>query len=161
MRTLTLFVAMALLAPAGCESDALTGPPELRLGRDQCAECGMLINEDRCSSGAIVEQDGHREVLLFDDIGCQFDHERQPDAPKVIERWVHDYDTRAWVRGDLAHYLRTDQVRTPMNFGTIAFADSQTARTRADELGTAVLDLAGASEGHAREMEAIHGKPGT
>ena len=35
---------------AGCDRAPLSGPPELRLGRDECVECGMIINDDRCSS---------------------------------------------------------------------------------------------------------------
>ena len=38
----------ALATLASCQQTPLTGPPELKLGRQECGDCGMLINEDRC-----------------------------------------------------------------------------------------------------------------
>ncbi|CAG1000940.1 hypothetical protein PHYC_02876 [Phycisphaerales bacterium] len=158
-RTAQLLLACVLLGGAGCEGDPLTGPPEMRLGRDECFECGMLISEERCSSAAIIERDGHREAALFDDIGCELSAERQADGITVVERWVHDHDSKTWVRADQARFLYTDKVRTPMNSGIIAFADEARARNRAGELGVEIYDLETLFSAHARDMEALYGKP--
>ena len=49
--TLLLSVICAITL-VGCGGDDLSGPPTLRLGSDECAECGMIIGEERCSSSS-------------------------------------------------------------------------------------------------------------
>ena len=70
--------ALLALGLAGCARVDLSRPPELRAGRDECGECGMLISDERCAAASLVERDGAREFVLFDDIGCQlaFEEER-------------------------------------------------------------------------------------
>lgn len=126
----------ATLIIAGCDRAELTGPPELRLGRYQCIECGMLISEDRCSSAMVIEIDGVREHVLFDDIGCMLDYDDSDDRGSVvIERYVHDYGTRAWVVADAAWFVTAapERLATPMGSGFVAFADAAAAeRARGD-----------------------------
>ncbi len=109
----------------GCVREPLSGPPTLRPGRDECAECGMLINDERCSSGLLVEEDGRRTHLLFDDIGCMLDIERDAGGDRVVlDRFVRDHGTKAWIKAGDAIYLFTDSasLSTPMGSGIIAFA---------------------------------------
>lgn len=138
----SLGVALSLACAAGCSRDELTGPPQLRLGRDECRACGMLINDDRCSSGMLIEVAGMREHVLFDDIGCMLEYERDHasgadesdaavdlDSVTILQRSVHDYHTRAWVNADSAWFVRSDAdaLSTPMASGIVAFADRSAA----------------------------------
>lgn len=118
-----ILIGIALL-PA-CGGEELTGPPEVKLGRHECAECGMLINEDRCSTALLVEDRGRRDYWHFDDIGCMLDIERKRAGEvRIIERFVRDYDTKDWLPAQQASFLMAHpkQLHTPMGTGIVAFA---------------------------------------
>lgn len=138
------WVALILAHGAGCSRPPLTGPPELRLGRDECAECGMLINEDRCSAATLIEIKGRREHRLFDDLGCLFDWERaRHDDVRLISHFAHDHGTRAWIVADQATFLATDADRltTPMASGMVAFAERAAAELAQREYGGELLNF--------------------
>ena len=95
---------VALLAPllAACQRDGLSGPPTLRLGRDECAECGMAIHDEPASAAMLVEQGGRRDHLLFDDIGCMLDLERSRENElSVVGRFVHHRIGGGWIAGEI------------------------------------------------------------
>lgn len=123
-RALIIGAALGAAFPVpGCGRESEIAPPELRLGRDECAECGMLVAEDRCSSALLVERDGRRRHLVYDDIGCMIDHERAGGIEgSILGRWVHDYGTRAWVEAGAATFLMADpeSLKTPMASGLVA-----------------------------------------
>ena len=138
--------ALALGLMTGCGAKPLSGPPELRLGRDECAECGMLINEDRCSSALLVERDGRREYLLFDDLGCMLDVEReQLEGRKIVERYAHDHTTKQWCRAEQAVFLLADpdKLATPMGSGMVAFKSREAAESARTAHGGELTDYAG------------------
>lgn len=157
-------VLAACLAAAmgGCDRAPLTGPPDLRLGRDACAECGMLIAEDRFCSASVVEQAGRREHVLFDDIGCMldFEYERQ-DGLRTVERYVRDYDSRAWVPALEAVYVLADRdlLRTPMGSGIAAFAARPTAEALASAHKGILHDYRTLAIARREWMWARYGKP--
>lgn len=125
---------------AGCESSPLTGPPELHLGHQECGDCGMQINEDRCCCAVLIEvDDKQRRYILFDDIGCMLEHKATNPELKVIEHWVRDYTARVWIRGESATYLMTEQVHTPMGSWLIAFATLDAANAMQRDKGGRVL----------------------
>jgi copper chaperone NosL len=155
-------IALSLLALTGCARPPLSGPPDLRLGRDECAECGMLINEDRCSSGVLTEEDGYRAHLLFDDIGCMLDAERgRLSEVTVLERYVHDHATRAWVPADGATYLFADReaLPTPMGSGIVAFGSAEGAASAQQVYQGRLLTFAELVEARRVWMEERYGKP--
>lgn len=138
--------AAACLAIAGCSQPPLDGPPALRVGRDECAECGMLVSEDRCSSGAIVDRDGRNEHALFDDIGCMLDaRDNTEGAFRIASMFVHDHESKEWIRADRAWFMVTssDRLRTPMGSGVVAFASPEAAEAAALKYEGCVSDLAG------------------
>lgn len=161
-----LFFSLCLLLalPFSCGRPPLSGPPTLRAGHDECSQCGMIINEARFSSALLVELNGRREHLLYDDIGCMLDAERSGlEGRTAVERYVHDYETRGWIAAEPAIYLMSDPTTlpTPMGSGIIAFAD----RTRADAAQHAgdgrVLDWTQVSNARREWVEARREKPRT
>lgn len=136
------FVALPLIAmvAASCGRPPLSGPPELHLGRDECGTCGMILNEDRCAAAMLVEQDGQRRHLVFDDIGCMLDFEPGSAPSTIIATFVRDYEERAWVDASLATYLTNEKIATPMGYGFIAFARRERAVARQAAVGGELLD---------------------
>ncbi len=131
-------ITFALFCACGCSGRDWEGPPELRLGRDECAECGMMINEDRFSAGALVQRNGHREHVLFDDIGCFLDFERQLSPPDRTEkRFFRDYEQRKWLTSHNARFVIADREKliTPMASGMVAVERDADAE-RVSEMGS-------------------------
>ena len=154
-------VALAALVPA-CSRTDLTGPPELRVGRDECGECGMIVSEDRCSSALLVEIGGRREHVVFDDIGCMLDYERDKAGGYTpVDAFVHDHGTGAWARAADAHFLYADRERlpTPMGTGIVAFAGADGALAKQREFGGEVMDYGRLAVARRDWMWARYGKP--
>ena len=109
--------AAALLVSAACGARA-EGPPPIEVDRSACAHCGMLISEpvyaaaSRASGG---------EATLFDDIACMLAARR--GSAGVQQAWVHDTPSGAWIDAVEALFVKSDQLRTPMGGGVIAFRE--------------------------------------
>ena len=134
-----LSISILSLAPA-CQRRVVTGPPELRPGRDQCAHCGMMISDERCAGACIVEQDGDRSALVFDDIGCMIDYARRHDAStRIVAGFVRDYSAGQWIPAQTAHYLcaKPDQLVTPWARALSRSARSPPPRASAAKWGAA------------------------
>ncbi len=160
IRVIAMLTATALAG--ACGRSESSGPPELRLGRDECAGCGMIITEGRCASALLSESDGLRSHQLFDDIGCMLDFERSRESKdRVINRYVHDYATGAWVpAGEAAFVLgEADRLRTPMGSGVHAFGSRAGAEEEQRRLGGEILDFGTLVAARARKTERPDGKP--
>ncbi len=127
-RVLLVGLLLALLAP-GCHKDQVSGPPTLHLGRDECAHCGMIINEERFSC-AIRAADA---PLVFDDIGCMLDYRAEHADLKLVDDFVHDYSTQQWLGAGHAAYViaSSGTVATPMGSGIVAFSTTEAANAQA------------------------------
>ncbi|MEX2217562.1 MAG: nitrous oxide reductase accessory protein NosL [Phycisphaerales bacterium] len=141
---LILASTLTTLFAASCGREPLSGPPDLRLAREECAECGMLIMEDRFSAAALVEHDGHRSYAFYDDIGCLLDHEHAEGA-RVVQRLVHDAPSHRWIDAHTAAYLAAnpEKLPTPMGTGIAAYDDREGAERAKAEHGGQMLDWAG------------------
>lgn len=144
MRPLLYVIALAALAAApACRRGDPNGPPSLRLGRDECGECGMTIHDERCAGALLVERGGRRDYLLFDDLGCMLDADGAAGADvTVLARFVSDHAAGAWVTADVATFLATDGVHTPMGSGMIAFAHGAAAAEAKQRFGGRIMDYA-------------------
>lgn len=161
-RSLLAVVVSAALAGGlpSCSAPDLTGPPVIRAGRDLCSECGMIINEDRCSCALLVVREGVREHLLFDDIGCLLNTRETAEDLVVLEGFVRDHGTGAWVAFDQAAFLMADREKlpTPMGSGIVAFADAESAERLRAAVGGEVLDADRIQPAHVAWLEANFGK---
>jgi copper chaperone NosL len=140
---------MAALAGVlgACQGPPLSGPPTLHPGRDECAQCGMIINETKCSSALLIEEGRERAHRVFDDVGCMLDYEKEHGG--ILSRFVHDYASGAWIDAGAGTFLVAPEGRlaTPMGSGIIAFAQRDAAEQKQRDTGgelTALDGLVGA-----------------
>lgn len=141
-----------------CQQAPLSGPPELKLGHQECGDCGMLINEDRCCAAVLLDTDGHREHLLFDDIGCLLEFKTTKPNTNIIEHWVRDYSARTWVKSESAFYLMSEKIRTPMGSWIVAFASRHAAEADQKDHGGTILNWDEVIVARREWMEARYGK---
>jgi nitrous oxide reductase accessory protein NosL len=136
-------VPLAVLATLpSCAPDKPDGPPDLRLGRDECRECGMIISEHRSAAGLLLDRDGRIEPALFDDIGCMLDLEDDETEMRIVGRYVHDYRSGEWLRASEAVFLLSSgtALPTPMGSGIAAFSTRVDAQAAQAGHGGQLLD---------------------
>jgi nitrous oxide reductase accessory protein NosL len=122
------------LALAGCEVELPPGPPAVQLGHDLCVHCGMIISDQRFAAATVVLRDGKRTALLFDDIGDLIDYHRETPTEVAVERYVTDYNTKAWVAFDQASFVVAADAHTPMGSGLHAVSTPAAANALAEQL---------------------------
>lgn len=122
--------ALACGVISGCRRETPIEPPTIHYGQDICAECGMIVSDSRFAAAMLVEQDGQREMLLFDDIGCLIVGQWQ-DESAMLARWVTDASSGQWLDATNAAYLVSPDIITPMAFGAAAYADRAAAEQAA------------------------------
>lgn len=135
---LLLIVTLSALVGA-CAGAAATGPPDIKYGRDVCVECSMVISEARFAAAYRLD-DGTEK--LFDDIGGMLKHGNETGDVAHATAWVHDFQTEEWVQADVAFYVPTRSVATPMGHGVVAFADHARAMEFAIGVEGEVVDWA-------------------
>lgn len=105
-----------VLLLSGCARSSCTEPPELHLGQDTCATCGMSVDDVRFAA-ALVAPDG--TARLFDDIG-EMTTAAHPDG----RAWVHDFNTGLWIDAATATYVLSSNITTPMGGGILAVQEA-------------------------------------
>jgi copper chaperone NosL len=135
--------AVAALAPlfvAACAREVALAPPEIRYGEDVCAECGMIVSDDRFAAALIRESDGGHQSLLFDDIGCLFINRRDEAAQLALAEFVRAADGSGWIDMPDGFYVHNREVQTPMAFGIAAFSSREAATRQRDDRGGTLFD---------------------
>lgn len=132
---------IAACAMAGCRSEADSGPPSVRYGDSICAECGMIVSDERFATSTVIEGDRGDEPLIFDDFNCQMIFESKHGDLVVVDRWSHDYNSREWLTMSQAWFVKSDQLHTPMASNIAAFSTKDQAESIADPLGGEVVDF--------------------
>ncbi|MBI3950616.1 MAG: nitrous oxide reductase accessory protein NosL [Acidobacteria bacterium] len=113
----TLLVSLIWLI--ACQEAALR-PVEIA-AEDMCALCKMAISEKRFAA-EFINRDG--DAFKFDDISCMTRYiEGKRNRNAIAGYFVVDFDSREWVRGEEAHYVRSSELQTPMGGGIVAFKD--------------------------------------
>lgn len=117
-KLLTGMSVLFVVSVSGCATRA-DEPPRIAYGRDVCAQCRMIINEDKYAA-ALVDESGTHE---FDDIGCMKLFEAKTGA-KVRRIWVKDARTAEWLDGSNTSFTVTPDLATPMGYGILAHPDA-------------------------------------
>ncbi len=115
-----LLSALTLLY--GCDNQVADGPPAVRLGDSVCAQCNMIISDERWATATMVEGPRGPEARLFDDFNCQVNYEMKNPELTILTRWSCSHATREWIRTEEAHFLLSPNLRTPMASKVAAFA---------------------------------------
>lgn len=135
MRILPVLLAMFL---AAC---AVRPPEPVEIdAADVCALCKMAISEKRYAAELV---DTHGNVFKFDDIGCMIHFAGQRGwIGNPPARFVHDYDSPAWLKADRATFVRSPEIPSPMASGLIAIGDTAKAERYAARFHGRVCSLA-------------------
>lgn len=139
-RIIGFVFAFILTTLAGCGSELEDGPPMVRLGDSLCAECGMIISDERFTTATIIVGDRGNEPKLFDDFNCQMIFESKYTQFTVVDRWCHDHGSSEWIQMDDAWFVKSDQLHTPMASGIAAFKNKPDAESFAMPIQGQVMD---------------------
>ncbi len=118
------------------------GDPEPRpveVGVDRCEHCLMTIADDRYAA-EILTPTGR--VYVFDSVECMLAHlDHEMEGERVHSTWVTDFSRApALVRGDLAYYLVSESLPSPMGLGITAFAQAADRNEALASYGGRALD---------------------
>ena len=116
-----MIVCVAVLA--NCQKQAV-GPVALA-PEDMCAYCKMAISEKRYAAEFI---DSEGQPSKFDDIGCMSNFIKSRNVTAITAYFVMDFNQEKWIKADNAYYVRSVDLKTPMNGGIIAFQDELDAQ---------------------------------
>jgi copper chaperone NosL len=124
MRLVARLTGLACIAAlAGCLPGDRDRPPSFRLGEESCAQCRMIISDERFAA-ALASEAG--EPLKFDDVGCLVLHE-QGLRRSGTTLWVHEYLGSAWVKADDVWFVHSRRIASPMGYGLGAVAQGHRA----------------------------------
>lgn len=131
---LEVVAIVGALSLSGCDSSA--GPADVKLGRDVCEMCGMIISDPRFVAEVRLT-DG--KLHKFDDAGDAVNwlsqHCAKPEDIK--EFWVTDSAVgKSWLDARKAFYRRS---ATPMNYGFGAISATEPGAVTFEEMQKATL----------------------
>ncbi|MBL8203453.1 MAG: nitrous oxide reductase accessory protein NosL [Blastocatellia bacterium] len=108
------------------------GAPEIKpveiAAEDVCAHCKMAISEKQFAS-EFITTDG--DAVKFDDIGCMQDYLKEKPDSKIAAHFFVEYDTKQWIKGNGASFVKSKEITSPMGGGIIAFQDKAKAEAAA------------------------------
>jgi copper chaperone NosL len=105
-----------------CLTSCDARPEPMRYGKDECADCKMIISDQRYGA-EIVTKKG--KVLKFDDLCCMADFERRGAVlgSEVKIRVIADFNRpNVFIPIDQAFFLKNDDLKSPMGSNSAAFA---------------------------------------
>lgn len=125
-----------LLAAAACGSP---GPGPLAFGTEQCAHCHMTLADPRFA-GQLVTTTG--KIIPFDDPGCLASYVASGGVrrDRIHSLWVDDFvQPDSMLDVGRAVFLRSDSIRSPMDYGLAALRPGREADSVRAALGGALL----------------------
>jgi copper chaperone NosL len=137
MHRLKRTIIFLLLVFTACR-EAEIKPVEIA-AEDVCTHCKMAISEKQFAS-EIITTDG--DALKFDDIGCMQDYLKEKPDTKIAAHFFMEYDTKQWLKGNGATFVKSKEITSPMGGGIIAFSNETKAKTAAAEFSGQVLSFA-------------------
>lgn len=129
-----VLIVVALLLAACQEPPAK--PIDVR-EQDVCARCKMPIADVRYAAELIDKAGAPHK---FDEIGCLVNYIKLKHPKRDFRgTFVMDYDQKQWLKSDEAFFVRSEQIRTPMSGGIVAFHDKGRADGVASQFQGQVL----------------------
>lgn len=154
MRKLFCVMLLLIVILAGCSSQNAFEPQPIDTTIDSCDQCHMGIQDVKASSEVILKDGTPKK---FDDIGCMVlfikDHEKE-----VANVFVHDYVTSEWIDMNDAAFVQGSKIKSPMNYGFVAFSSTEEAKTFQAENGGEIFTPEGVLKSDVQALkEAGHG----
>lgn len=131
--------AVFAITSLGCSKPEPTGPPEIRLGRDECSGCKMSIVDRRCVGALLASDANGLQLFLFDDIHCMMNFQKNRTDLRITQIFAQDYRENQWLAMDKAILLKSATAHTAMGSGIIALNNQTHAQEAASEFGGQVL----------------------
>ncbi len=141
IRLVGLGSIVGVVVLAGCGSETNDGPPSVRFGDSICAECGMIVSDERFATATIIEADRGNEPQIFDDFNCQMIFESKHTELTIVDRWSHDHGSNEWMHMADAWFVQSDQLHTPMASNIASFLTQSDAMAFAEPLDGEVVDF--------------------
>lgn len=113
----------------GCQS---AGPSEIILGKEQCDNCKMTIEDIKYAAELMTEKG---KPYKFDDISCMTKFiNSNPDKAKNAKTYVVDFKTSQFIETSKAVFVKGGQISSPMGGNTQAYSGKKDAEKAAKEL---------------------------
>ncbi len=136
------FVSSVLLSVNPCKSD----PQETVKSDTRCPVCGMFvakfpswITQIRHTDGTVSYFDGMKDMMAY-----YYNPEKFSKQHKdfIIEIWVKDYYSLAWLEAHKAFYVSGSDIYGPMGHELIPFASKEAAQSfKNDHAGKKVFSF--------------------
>jgi copper chaperone NosL len=136
---LTVYCSLITVLLTACSPKSTEPrPPDIAYGQDLCNACGMIIDDAKFAAATLLTSGEFRK---FDDVGEMVTYHMDHPEAQVKAWFVHDYESEAWIRGETAFFVLSDNLQTPMGMGVAAFEKREDAEALAAEKGGQVLTL--------------------
>ncbi|WP_226999062.1 nitrous oxide reductase accessory protein NosL [Flavisolibacter tropicus] len=115
-------------------------PEKIAYGKDQCNECRMTIMDPKFGSEVVTKKG---KVYKFDDAHCivQFLKAGNEKRENIAQIVFMDYqDQGRFLNSNKVWFIKSAQLKSPMNGNAAAFADKKTAETQAVTLKGDILN---------------------
>jgi nitrous oxide reductase accessory protein NosL len=121
MKNLFKLLAVCLLF-VGCDSKIDMNPKDVKIDRDICTHCKMVISSANYAAQIVTENGKH---YFFDDIGCALAwlNLKDKETQKSSYIYVADFQTTEWIDARKAYY--TSGANSPMHYGFAAYKNAQ------------------------------------
>ncbi|MGF1671100.1 MAG: nitrous oxide reductase accessory protein NosL [Balneolaceae bacterium] len=136
-------VLIILLLITGCEPK----PKPIQYGHEDCSYCRMMITEPQYGAQTLNKQG---RSFTFDSIECMaaFAQENvKAEQIDVHSHWIADFTgSEEFIRAEEAHYLHSENLRSPMGLNLSAHATLEQAEKYRGEYGGEILNWAEVKE---------------
>jgi copper chaperone NosL len=102
-------------------------PKDIEFGRDSCSFCKMTLMDPRFGAEIVTDKG---KIFIFDDVNCmvKYTHDESFDKNIIAHSLVIDYSNpRVLVPLDSAHFVFSEEVKTPMASKVVPFGSSRVA----------------------------------
>ncbi|MCG3160781.1 MAG: hypothetical protein JMDDDDMK_01856 [Acidobacteria bacterium] len=126
LKTALLGCALLLAACGQAEITPVEINPE-----DMCSMCRMAISEKQYAS-EFITKDG--DAMKFDDLTCLREYLKTKGGhDQIAAYFVADYETKKWLKGESAHFVKSAEFATPMGGNIVAFGSDEKAKEAMDK----------------------------
>lgn len=126
----TIALAVPFLAFFSCEKE---GPKEIVVGKDQCDNCKMTIEDQKYASELVTEKG---RVYKFDDVSC-LNSFATSNTDKVTgaKTYVVDYPSGKFIDFEKATFIKGGSIKSPMGGNMQAYEDKNIAEKAKVQFG--------------------------